>query len=91
MYVPNQLLVFYTVRLTDPELKSSARRDGQGDSGTRRNYEPHKILSLPECYAVKKKGKCTLVQTLRLCTGRTAYRESRGIVLLFHNHDTRRG
>ena len=35
--------------------------------------------------------KVTLVQALRLCTGRTAYRESRGIALLFHDHGTRRG
>ena len=28
------------------------------------------------------KVKCTLVQALRLCTGRTAHRESRGIALL---------
>ena len=28
--------------------------------------------------------KCTLVQALRLCTGRTAHRGSRGIALLFH-------
>jgi len=27
--------------------------------------------------------KCTLVQALRLCTGRTAHRASRGIALLF--------
>jgi len=27
--------------------------------------------------------KCTLVQALRLCTGRTAHRGSRGIALLF--------
>ena len=33
----------------------------------------------------------TLVQALRLCTGRTAYRGSRGIALLFHDHGTRRG
>ena len=33
----------------------------------------------------------TLVQTLRLCTGRTAHRESRGIALLFHDRGTRRG
>jgi hypothetical protein len=37
------------------------------------------------------KVKCTLLQALRLCTGRTAYRGSRGIPLLFHDHDTRRG
>jgi hypothetical protein len=35
--------------------------------------------------------KCTLVQALRLCTGRTAYKGSRGIALPFHNHGTRRG
>ena len=35
---------------------------------------------------------CTLVQALRLCTGRTAHRESRGIrvALLFFDHGTRR-
>jgi len=38
-----------------------------------------------------KKVKCTLVQALRLCTGRTAHRVSRGIALLFHDHGTRRG
>ena len=37
------------------------------------------------------KIKCTVVQALRLCTGRTAYKGSRGIVLLFLDHDTRRG
>ena len=39
---------------------------------------------------VKVKVKVTLVQTLRFCTGRTAYRGSRGIALLFHDHGTRR-
>ena len=34
---------------------------------------------------------CTLVQALRLCTGRTDHRGSRGIALLFHDHGTRRG
>jgi len=34
--------------------------------------------------------KCTLVQALRLCTGRTAHRTSRGIALLVHDHSTRR-
>jgi len=38
-----------------------------------------------------KKLKCTIVQALRLCTGRTAHRGSRGIALLFLDHDTRRG
>jgi hypothetical protein len=42
---------------------------------------------------VKVKVKCTLVQALRLCTGHTAQRGSRGtsIALLFHDHGTRRG
>ena len=35
--------------------------------------------------------KCTLVQALRLCTGRTAHRGSRGIALPFHDNGTRRG
>jgi len=35
--------------------------------------------------------KCALVQALRLCTGRTAHRGSRGIALLFLDHGTRRG
>jgi hypothetical protein len=32
---------------------------------------------------------CTLVQALRLCTGHTAYKGSRGIALPFHDHGTR--
>jgi hypothetical protein len=44
--------------------------------------------SSPYCMA---KVKCTLVQPLRLCTGRTAHRRSRGIALPFHDHGTRRG
>jgi hypothetical protein len=35
--------------------------------------------------------KCTPVQALRLCTGRTAHRGSTGITLAFHDHSTRRG
>ena len=35
--------------------------------------------------------KCTLVQALRLCTGRMAHRGSRGIALPFLDHGTRRG
>jgi len=37
------------------------------------------------------KVKCIPVQALRLCTGRTAQRGSRGIALLFHDHGNRRG
>ena len=39
----------------------------------------------------KVKVKRTLVQALRLCTGRTAHRWSRGIALPFHDCGTRRG
>ena len=39
----------------------------------------------------KVKVKYTLVQVLRLCTGRTAHRGSRGIAVPFHDHGTRRG
>jgi hypothetical protein len=35
--------------------------------------------------------KCTLVQALRLCTGRTVHRGSSGIALLIHDHSTRKG
>jgi hypothetical protein len=41
--------------------------------------------------SVKVDVKCTLAQALRLCTGRTAHRGSRGIVLLIHGHGIRRG
>jgi hypothetical protein len=40
---------------------------------------------------VPKRLKGTLVQALRLCTGRTAHRGSRGIGLFFHDLGTRRG
>ena len=39
----------------------------------------------------KVKIKCTLVQALRLCTGRTDHRRRRGIALLFIDHGNRRG
>jgi hypothetical protein len=37
------------------------------------------------------KGPCTLGQALRVCTGRTAHRGSRGIALLFLGHGTSKG
>ena len=40
---------------------------------------------------VKVKVKFTLVEALRLCTGHTAHRGSRGIALPFRDHGTRRG
>ena len=44
----------------------------------------------PSEFPSKLKVKCTLVQALRLCTGRTAHRGSRGIALPFGDHGTRR-
>jgi hypothetical protein len=38
-----------------------------------------------EVKMVKVKVKCTLVQVLRLCIGRTAYRGNKGIALLLHD------
>ena len=44
------------------------------------------MLTLDQDMKTKKvKIKVTLVQALRLCTGRTADRGSRGIALLFHD------
>ena len=54
-------------------------------------FSPHLLLSLlPKQLSllddlqcnVKVKVKCTLVQALRLCTGRTAHRGNRGIAIL---------
>ena len=56
---------------------------------SRRNATP--FSKLRPAFLVKVKVKVTLVQALRLCTGRTAHRGSRGIALPFHDHGTRRG
>ena len=39
----------------------------------------------PSDLAMKGKVKCTLVQAIRLCTGRTAHRGSSGIALPIHD------
>jgi hypothetical protein len=39
----------------------------------------------------KVKVKVTLVQALRLCTGRTAHTKGTGIALHFHDHGTKKG
>ena len=52
---------------------------------------PYSLLGLFLNSLIKKKIKCTLVQALRLCTGRTAHRGSRGIALLFLDDGTGRG
>ena len=60
--------------------------DGKGKRGCWANRrDSHKKRAEPMWVGCVK---CTLVQALRLCTGRTAHRESRGIALLFHDfHD----
>ena len=56
------------------------------------SYPPNMSQDLPQSRCcIKSKVKCTLVQALRLCTGRTPHRGSRGIALLFLDHGTRRG
>ena len=50
-----------------------------------------KVFLIPIILPFKVKVKCTLVQALRLCVGRTAHRGSRGIALPFHVHGTKRG
>jgi len=54
--------------------------------------EGHAIVQhIRQLVYTEVKVKCTLVQALRLCTGRTARRWSRGIDLLFLDHGTSRG
>jgi hypothetical protein len=54
------------------------------------NLSVYEIMYKNMVEMVKVKVKCTLVQALRLCTGSTAHRRSRGIALPFHEHGTRR-
>ena len=54
---------------------------------TGRLYKVNLLLLSPylQLPIVSKMVKVTLVQALRLCTGRTAHRGGRGIALLFHD------
>jgi hypothetical protein len=49
------------------------------------------LTQLSIYFTVKVKIQCILVQALRLCTGRTAHRGSRGIALPFLYHGIRKG
>ena len=69
-------------------LQVAAVASGCWNDGTCWRIEEE--LFLISRQTVKVKVKCTLVQALRLCTGYTAHRGSRGIALLFHDHGTRR-
>jgi len=74
--------------------------DGRGKSHPPPGFDLRTIQSVKSRYtdwAIRamtsnkvKKVKFTLLQVLRLCTGRTAHRVSRGIALLFLDHGTRR-
>jgi hypothetical protein len=63
----------------------------QGFSGSWRMPICGRDIQARSDQTVKGKEKCTLAQALRLCTGSTAHRRSRGTALPFHDHGTRRG
>ena len=83
--------------------EGSASRPGRSLPPEKTRYTLYRRLGGPQGRCVKSRPppgfdprtihsvKCTLVQALRFCTGRTAHRGSRGIALLFHDHGTRRG
>ena len=53
----------------------------------RREYTPlHHVQRGTLDTSLKVKVKCTPVQALRLCTGRTAHRGSRGIAVPLYRH-----
>ena len=52
---------------------------------TRGKYSVPWKEDIMNCLRVKKKVQCTIVQALRLCTGRTAHRGSRGIAVLYRH------
>ena len=54
------------------------------------HYQIRSVYRTNSFVCKKVKVKCALVQALRLCTGRTARKLSRGIALLFLDHGTRR-
>jgi len=53
--------------------------------------QKRQIFGIPFTVINKIRVKVILVQALRVCSGRTAHRGSRGIALLFLDHGTRRG
>ena len=56
---------------------------------TTRHYVSEEDIKNSYIHISKVNVKCTLVEALRLCTGRTAHRGRRA--LPFHDHGTRRG
>ena len=71
-------------------LHAGGRTDGYDETNSRFSQFCEKRLRKRN-HSSGKKVKCTLVQALRPCAGRTAHRGSRGIALPFQDHGTRRG
>jgi len=72
---------FRFVRKSESTLKRPSRGVIFCGYAEQKRYDPLQV----------KKVNYTLVQALRLRTGRTAHSGSRGIALLFLDHGTRRG
>ena len=76
------LLIVECVSVIAKPRKTMARNLMVRPQG-KKNYRPYTpTTTFQQLSVVKKKVKVTLVQTLRLCTGRTVYRGNRGIALL---------
>jgi len=83
----------YWILMSDKQkqMRASLERYKMCDNFVNKTFE-WLVLFFPRTVVkVRVKVMCTLVHALRLCTGRTAHRGSRGIALLFHDHGTRRG
>ena len=71
------------------EGEGSASRPGRSLPPGKTRYPLYRRLRGPQ--GRSGQVKCTLVQALRLCTGRTAQRVGRGLALPFLDHGTRIG
>jgi len=76
---------------TDPHIFAHVNTERPDGRCSELKMHTSELISDSHQYVkVEVKVKCTLVQALRLCTGRTAHRRNRGIDLLFLDHGTRR-
>jgi len=75
--------------ITVVEIKKNWLRKNRKEEMS--NFEKRQNCWMQEGNMAKVKVNCTLVQALRLCTGRTADRGSRVIALLSHDYGARRG
>jgi len=76
--------------LAGGNVKITKSRIADVSAEVQTDHLPNSIKSVVKLL-VKVKVKCILVQALRLYTGCTIQRGSRGIALLFHDHGPRRG